>query len=342
MKKILLAHLFLSFICYSTIQSQVVYVDCNIGNDNNKGTKEAPVFSIKKAVEIIRKANKRKVMKINPGIYILDSVITVSTEKPTSEGIIIEASILPDDSLWTPEKMPVIINKAEKGQLPGENSSIIVSFLIEESHVKIRGLKFLGYNYPVNMYFPIARLNVERTDLLVEQCMFLGNLQSSVIQIAIIAHGDEVKVDHCIFYNANNTVVFYEDSGNGLKTGNRITNCIVYGASESAIWTVKPDTNFVYKNNIVTNCNFFWVKNPENTTTYTIDSCIIVNNRNYTGNNNLSPVTFEINENDVIKEGEISLRKINTIWAPWPVDHLHIIPNTLGYNLRAGLFKHPK
>ena len=37
-----------------TIQSQAVYVDSNAGDDNNPGTKEAPVFSITKAAEIIR------------------------------------------------------------------------------------------------------------------------------------------------------------------------------------------------------------------------------------------------------------------------------------------------
>ena len=65
-----------------TVHSQAVYVDCNTGNDKNPGTKEAPVFSIKKAAEIIGSGdNSIYTMKINPGIYILDSHMSVTSEK---------------------------------------------------------------------------------------------------------------------------------------------------------------------------------------------------------------------------------------------------------------------
>lgn len=51
---------------------------------------------------------------------------------------------------------------------------------------------------------------------------------------------------------------------------------------------------------------------------------------------------FAMNETNVIKEGDILLRMINASWEPWPIDYLHILPNTLGYNLGAGLFKYRK
>ena len=37
-----------------TSHSQTIYVDSNIGEDKNSGTKESPVYSINKAIEIIR------------------------------------------------------------------------------------------------------------------------------------------------------------------------------------------------------------------------------------------------------------------------------------------------
>jgi hypothetical protein len=344
MKKTLFISL-LAFICHLAVHAQAVYVDSNIGVDKNPGTKEVPVFSIQKAAEIIRsRDNGIYTMKISPGIYVLDGHIPVATEKEmTDKRIVIEASILPDDTSWTPEKMPVIITKSKKGEIMEKDLFIkdnwITSFYINESHVTIRGIKFLGYNYPVNFYYPIARFNKAKTDLLVEQCMFLGDLQTFVIQAGIIAHGDSVEVDHCIFYNANNAVIYWQDSGNGTKTGNSMTNCIVYGATVSAIWTASPDKDFIYKNNIVTNCNFFWVKETSNTAKYSIDSCVIVNNQHYKGDGNLNPSDFVLNETNIIKEGNVSLRMINTIFKPWPIDHLHIIPNALGYNLGAGLFK---
>lgn len=346
MKKTLLIS-FLAFICHLTIHAQAVYVDSNTGTDNNTGTEKAPVFSINKAAEIIKsKDNDIYVMKINPGIYVLDKHVSVATEKTMiNKRIVIEASVLPDDSTWTPEKMPVIISTSKTGEIMAQDLFIkdnwITCFYINESHVTIRGLKFLGCNYPTKIFYPISRFNKAKTDLLVEQCMFLGDLQTSVIQVGIIAHGDSVKVDHCIFYNANNSVVYWQDAGNGIKTGNSMTYCIVYGASESAMWASSPDNDFIYKNNIVSNCKIFWSKDPQNNAKYTLDSCVIVNCKIYTGDGE-NPVTFALNETNVIKEGTISLRMINTIWEPWPIDHLHIIPNTLGYDIGAGLFKHRK
>ena len=333
--------IFFAALCYLSIDAQEVYVDCNTGDDRNPGTLESPVFSINKAMEIVNSAeNDIYTMKINPGIYILNSHVRIATEKTiANKRLIIEASFLPDDTEWTTEKMPVIISKSKKGDLP-ENSNIIIDFLVDESHVTIRGLKFLGYCYPVNMFFPIRRSDREKSDLVVEQCMFLADQQTSVIQSAIIAHGDSVKIDHCVFYNVNNTVIFYKCApGKDFKTGNSMTNCIVYGASECAIWTSFPDKDFVYKNNIITNCNFFWIKYSPNTTVYSIENCIIANNKNYKGDENFKPKNFEMNESNIIKEGEISLRMINTIWEPSPKDHLHVIPGTLGYDIGAGLFK---
>jgi hypothetical protein len=346
-KKVLLTGL-LSFVCHLIIHSQVIYVDSNTGDDNNPGTKEAPLFSINKASEIIRnRDNNTYIMKINPGIYILDKHISIETEKILADKrIIIEASFLPDDTTWTPEKMPVIVSKSRKGEIMEKDLFIkdnwITSFYINESHVTIRGLKFLGHNYPINYYYPIARFNKVKTDLQVEQCMFLGDPQSSIIQVGIIAHGDSVKVDHCIFYKTNNAVIYWEASENGIKTGNSMTNCIVYGANVSAIWTASPDIDFIFKNNVVTNCNFFWIKEASPTGIYTIDNCVIVNNQHYYGDENLKPATFALNQINVIKEGNISLKMINTIFEPWPIDHLHVIPNTLGCNIGAGLFKHKK
>ena len=255
MEKILII-CFMLFICFLTIQAQSIYVDSNIGDDKNPGTKEAPLFSIEKAAEIIRsKDNNIYTVKINPGIYILDRHVPVLTEKDTpNKHLIIEASILPDDESWTPDKMPVITSKSMKGEIP-INANFVVSFLIDESHVTIRGIKFHGYFYPNTRYFPIARFNKSKTDLWVEQCLFVGERDASHIQVGVIASGNEVKIDHCIFYKIRNTVVFFLDSGDGIKHGNGITNSIIYGASQ-AVWTVSPDEDFKFENNIVSNCRY--------------------------------------------------------------------------------------
>ena len=333
---------------------QAVYVDSNTGDDKNPGTKESPVFSIQKAAEIIRiRDNDIYIMKINPGIYILDKHVSVGTEKVmTDKRIIIEASTLPDDASWTPEKMPVFTSKALKGDIPA-SYHWVVSFLVEESNVTIRGIKFHGYFYPNARYFPVARFNRAKTDLSVEQCMFVGETNSSQIQACVIAHGDEVKIDHCVFYKVRNTVVFFQDSGNGIKTGNGITNSIIFGANQ-AVWTSFPDKDFRFKNNIVSNCRYVWAKSYFNTSkSYSINNCLIVNNQFYKGiadTMRLSPGEFEISEYNVTKNGKVTLRLFDTedkplllsVDEPLPVDYLHVIPDSPGYEMGAGIFKHRK
>jgi hypothetical protein len=82
----------------------------------------------------------------------------------------------------------------------------------------------------------------------------------------------------CGFYKIRNSVVFYQDSGDGIKTGNGITNSIIYGVKQG-VWTAWPDKDFKFENNVD---------------------------------------------------------------KPLPIDYLHILPNTLGYNIGAGLFKNKK
>ena len=332
------------------VYPQAVYVDCINGDDNNPGTKTAPVFSINKAAEIVKsRENNIHTIRINPGIYVLDHHVPVFTEKEiVDKRIIIEASILPDDSSWTPDKMPVITSKAMKGEL-SVHPNFVVGFLIGESHVTIRGIKFQGYFYPHVRYFPIARFDKTKTDLSIEQCMFIGDANISQIQAGVIANGNEVMISHCIFYKIRNTVVFFLDSGNGIKTGNGITNSVIYGVSQ-AVWTVSPDKDFKFENNIVSNCKYVWAKNDFNTTKYTINRCIVVNNKYYTGiadKLRLSPTDFEIDENDVIKKGEISLKLtgiddnpfLDEVDKPLPVDYMHPVSGSIGYEMNVGLFK---
>lgn len=210
-----------------------------------------------------------------------------------------------------------------------------------------------GYFYPQTSYFPIARINKTMTDLLVEQCMFVGDANISQIQAGVIAIGNEVNIDHCVFYKLRNSVVFFLDSGNGIKHGNSLTNSIIYGTSQ-AVWTVSPDEDFTFANNIVSDCKYVWAKNNFNTTkNYSIDNCLIINNRYYKGianNIRLIPKEFEINENNVTKRGKILLRLTGIddeplllgVDEPLPIDYMHVIPGSPGYDMGAGIFKNKK
>jgi hypothetical protein len=330
-------YLLIILIGINNANSQTIYVDSDNGKDLNVGSIHSPVASIQKALSMIKNSNfDLATIKVNSGVYVLDSHLSISSFMGR---IVLEASILPDDSLWKPESMPIILSTAKKGEIE-EDKNFVVGFLIEKSNVEIRGVKFLGYQYPNTRYYPIARFSKKYKDLHVEQCVFVGDDDASHIQAGVITHGDSVKINNCVFHKVRNTVVFYEDSENGIKHGNSLTNCIINGTSQSAIWTAWPDTGFVFKNNIVTNCNYVWMKNSFNKTEYSMENCVLVNNRNFQGDESRQPTQFKLNEINIIKSGNIQIRKKEEkVDLPLPKDYLHIIPNTLGYNLRAGLFK---
>jgi len=339
----------LTSMCLMNANSQAVYVDSKIGKDVNQGSKEAPVYSIGRAAEIIHCTdNDLCLMKINPGIYVLDEPVSISTKKPMEgKRIIVEAAILPDDPDWIPEKMPVIISTSKKGDLEGLDYHFVAALLVDASRVTIRGLKFPGYAYPNTRYFPIARFDMSLSDLRVEQCLFVGDENASHLQVGVMAHGDGVIADHCIFYNVRNSVVFWMSSGGRVKKGNGITNSIIYGSTQSGIWTASADSGFVFRNNIVANCLHFWIKNGNNPTVYSIENCFISNNRYFFAipidDDKMNTEGFEIREYNVQKEGVLLLRpKGKATHYDLPVDYLHAIPGSPGYELGAGLFKSRK
>lgn len=71
------------------------------------------------------------------------------------------------------------------------------------------------------------------------------------------------------------------------------------------------------------------------------ENSIIVNNLYYTGDGNLSPTAFEFEDNNVIKEGDIHLRTLGWIDDDLPITYMHVMTDSLGSDLGAGLFKNP-
>ncbi len=316
-------------------QPGIVYVDGLKGNDDNPGSPELPLRTIGKAVETAgNEKTGAGTVRINRGVYVLTTRVSVNAE------VTIEASVMPDDSAWKPELMPVVLSVAPKGEIP-DNYNFVAAFLINAGRVTIRGLKFTGHAYPNTRYFPIARFDKTKTGLRVEQCMFAGEEDSSHLQVGVIAHGNGVMIDHCVFYKVKNSVVFWEDDGSGIKTGNGMTNSIVYGATQSGVWTAWPDKEFTFRNNIIANCNHAWVKNSDNTTVYTLENCVIAGNRNYqtVSGATLFPRAFKVTETNIVKNGEIKLRTMDdNADNPLPLNYLHVMPGTPGSELGAGLF----
>jgi hypothetical protein len=334
-------------ILFGTLNAQTIYVDINRGKDKNEGTKEFPVRTIEKAAELVNNNNLKGPgnIKIEPGVYNLTAKIVFNNDKfIEQERLIIQADVLPDDTSWSPEKMPVIVSTSGSSENFGFDCSL--GFDIEVSHVTIRGLKFLGNPNPdVYYYYPIGRSGKNLTDLEVAQCVFVGEKDAIPVQSGILAHGNQIKVTHCVYYNCRNSVVFYfaNEDRNIERYGSEMSYCIVYGSYESGIWTASPDKDFKFFNNVITNCKYAWVHNIDNKTNYRIENCIITNNENYITSLDgkvweFSPSDINYSEKNVIKEGVIILQKKTEDGFVMPKDYLHIVKGNLGDNLNSGIF----
>ena len=92
--------------------AETLYIDGVSGNDSYSGTKEKPLRTISKAIEVVNASKEPgpTTIKINPGAYCLDEVVIISNsrEYTVAKRFTIEATVLPDDSNWTPALMPVI------------------------------------------------------------------------------------------------------------------------------------------------------------------------------------------------------------------------------------------
>jgi hypothetical protein len=323
--------------------AETIHLDSRIGHDTNPGTREKPLRTIGQAAFIVNATEEPgpTTVKIAPGIYNLTKTVVFKNDRPYTEKdrLVIEAVILPDDPQWKPALMPIILS-TENPKDPNKPDRLTetYSLKIKVSHVTIRGLKFLGNPLSNNWHACIERVGKDLDDLLVTQCVFVGDPDALNIYCPAIAIGDRFVVDHCIFYNCHASAVYWDAlDGIGGK-GCAMKYCIVDGARICGVWTCRTAEDFELHNNIITRCEYFWMRKPGDRQRYRIRDCVLTNNRHYSGYGAASgptgktapEVTFH--ENNVIKKGEVILEKNKKAR-----NYLHVVPGTLGSDLGAGL-----
>ena len=91
--------------------------------------------------------------------------------------------------------------------------------------------------------------------------MSIGDKESARIQGGIWAHGRNNTVDHSVFFECRNAVLFFQN-----VEGFSIRNSIIANAYESAFWYTGEDISFEFSNNLLINNNCVVVaggtKNP--------------------------------------------------------------------------------
>ena len=332
------------------VNAEVLYVDDTNGNDANPGTENKPVRTITRAAAIVNESEEPgpTTIKIRPGAYCITETVVFENSRLYSKNkrFIIEATVLPDDKDWIPAMMPVVLSTVK-----GEGSSTekhAIAMKVEVNHATVRGIKFLGNPRPRTWGYSIFRMNKGLNDLIVTQCMFVGDEQALPYNSPICANGQGLVVDHCIFYQCDIPVIFWDAEG-GLSRGNAMRYCIVDGADIAAVWTCQTDIDFDFHHNIITRSQYFWMRAPNNKKKYIVRDCIVTDNKYDSGFGTASAiygqtgpeVAFE--EKNVIRRGTVQLEKTlvtpESLSVVRPRGYLHVVAGTPGCELGAGLFK---
>lgn len=331
-----------------SVHAEVLYVDAINGNDTNPGTKERPLRTLSEALTLVNSNSDPgpTVIKILPGLYNLTQHLVLQNSRPYTEQerVTIEASVLPDDPEWMPQYMPMIFS-TEDPRDPKKPDLITGTYgiKIKISHVTICGLKFLGNPVPNNMYAPIERIDKGLVDLLVTQCMFVGDKDSFNIYCPAIATGNQFVVDHCIFHNCHASAVFWDGPESISGKNNVMRYCIVDGGYISGSWTCRTAEDFEFHHNIINDTEYFWMREKiERPQRYKVSDCII-NVKKFSGygvesgpvGETGSEITYDLK--NVIKSARVTLVEDKN-----KREYLHVVPGTFGSDLGAGLFKKRK
>jgi hypothetical protein len=327
------------------VNAEVLFVDSTNGNDANPGTKVKPLSTLGKAAILVNSNSKSgpTIIKILPGIYNLTQAVVINNSRSYTkkDRLTIEASILPDAPGWKPQFMPIIFST--ENPMNPEKPNIITGtygIQIKVSHVTIRGLKFLGSPVPKNMYAPIERIDKGLEDLLVTQCMFVGDKDSFDIYCPAIATGHKFVVEHCIFHNCHGSAVFWDGPEGISGKNNAMRYCIVDGAYISGVWTCQTADDFEFHHNIITNSEYFWMRKRGDHQRYKIKKCFVIGNKYWSGYGIESGATGQTGNEVSYEQIEVVTNGTLTFETnKRSRNYMHIVEGSTGYDIGAGLFK---
>ena len=321
-----------------------LHVDSNRGSDTNAGTANQPLRTLEQAARLANARAERGplTIKLAAGIYPLSKPVLFENQRAFAkeERLILEASVLPDDPNWSPGQMPAIVSTEDPRQSDQfEKPTQTYGLKIRMSHVTVRGLKFLGNPLPNNWYCPLECLATDLKDVMVTQCMFVGDPDALEIYCAVISDGHQFVVDHCIFSGCHACAVFWDGDRGVVGKGNAMRYCIVEGAKLSGVWTCDTDEDFEFHHNVVTQCEYFWLRKRGTPKTYRVRDSVVTENRQYSGyavESGATAITgpeIRFEEEGGVKAGKVVLER-----ERGERNYLHVARGAPGAELGAGLF----
>ncbi len=94
------------------VKGEQLYVNPITGKDINSGIKTQPLKSLSEAARRVNlnKGQGETTIILSEGIHLLTKTVMFTNDKYTlTNRLTIRAEVMPDDTGWTPKKMPVII-----------------------------------------------------------------------------------------------------------------------------------------------------------------------------------------------------------------------------------------
>lgn len=370
--RFLLVFILLEFVSPRGLYAQInnsIYVNPNIGNDTNSGTKEQPLHSLAAATRLVNASvdNEAITIYLSQGVYALNEPSTFHPFKrqfTKTARLTIRAEILPDDPEWNTGSMPTLIHTMPlSNDWMGQKDPFgggMYGMKIETSHITIQGLKILGapvIEHPqkgkIIRVYPITRPNPELDDLEITQCLFAGDEVNSPNHLGIIANGTGVVIDHCIFYNLKQAIVYWSRK----STGHVMRNTLIYGGYGCGVWTSAIANDFVFENNVIANGLYAWISQLDRDRgqqeigkfelqnsggiLYEVNNSLFAGNKKITGTGGGPQLNFKDIDPILLKfnNTKVTDKTIELDYNQESKNFLHPIEGSEAAKIGAGLFK---
>ncbi len=336
-----LAFALLAALLPSVGQAEVLHVDDRAGRDDHPGTCAKPLKTIYEAARRVNASTNPgpATVLLAPGRYDLDRCVTFGGDRTFTEQdrLTIRAATLPDDPAWRPESMPTILSSERPETTGGITETYCLK--VKTSHVTIHGLRFLGNSATSNMHCCVERVGADLDDLLVTQCLFLGDPDGLNIYCAALATGDRFVVDHCVFSKCHACTVYWDGLDEKEGKGCAMRYCIVEGALISGVWTCQTAEDFDFHHNVIAGGAYVWMRKPGDRQRYQIRDCAIVSNEHFSG--------YGVASGAIGRTGpEVRFDRANVTTSgrfEFASDHhTHLAADSIGRRLGAGLFRNRK
>jgi hypothetical protein len=247
-----------------------LYVNPVSGADQNSGMTGKPLRTLAEAARRVNQGTGSGPVTImlSEGVHAIGETTLFKPERrnfSSTNRLTIRAEVLPGDPQWNVGRMPTLVHtlplsdtwNGRADPLGGAANGM----LIETSHVSVRGLRILGLamiESPqpglIRRLYAVSRLRKDLVDLRISQCLFVGEETTTPNHVGIIANGNGVIVENCVFRGLKISAVFWTPG----SSGHAMRQCVCDGLYGSAVWTAGISSDFEYRNNVVLNSNYVW------------------------------------------------------------------------------------